>query len=96
METKELRAILIEKSALYKDALERANTAQKKIEDMLSTVDTDLLNRLKTTYNVNLDILKDMDLERLKTDSDYMDDVTRKLHTGIQQLREYVERSLNV
>lgn len=92
----ELRDKLAAQKALYQASLERAELAQDKIRKTLDTVDAEFVHKLKRSNGIDLEILTTMDLERMKHDQEYREDVSTKLDLGINQLREFVERSLNV
>lgn len=93
---RELRTRLTEKQTLYKNSVERANEAQKRIEEKLQQIDQNYIDTLLLENNIDLTIIKTLDLERIKTDVEYRDMVTERIRTGIAKLHTYVEGELNV
>lgn len=96
MTTKDLRDTLTEKRALYRESLARADVAKAHIEEVLADIDMKLIDKLKDSCNIDLSVLKTIDLEKAKVDQDYLTSIQLQLSTGVNQLREFIERSLNV
>lgn len=94
--TKELRELYTEKKTTYKNSLERSNLAKEHISEIFSGIDTKFIDDLNVNNGIDLSILKTLDLERLQTDADYMQIVQETLDSGINQLRTFIERSLDV
>lgn len=96
MTTKDLRDTLTEKRALYRESLARADVAKAHIEEVLADIDMELIDKLKDSCNIDLSVLKTIDLEKAKVNQDYLTSIQLQLSTGVNQLREFIERSLNV
>ena len=96
MTTKELRDILTEKRALYRESLARADVARDHIQEVLSGIDPEFLDKLQSVCGVNLEFLKNIDLEKVKADNAYLTGLQSQLTAGVAQLKTYIERSLNV
>ena len=96
MTTSELRETLTEQKALHKVSLARADAACTRITEILNGIDDAQLDKLQTSCNIDLSILRTMDLERMKSDKEYLNSVQIMLSTGIHQLQKYIEGCLNV
>lgn len=94
--TKELRDLYTEKKTIYNESVTRANVAQESISKKLEDIDMDFVEKLATEHNIDLRVLKTMDLERIKTDPEYLGQVQNHLASGINQLHAYIERCLDV
>ena len=90
MTVQELHDLYTKKTTLYNESLTRATVAQENIEKKLQEVDSDFINKLVTENKIDLTFINTLDLERLKTDTEYL------LETGINQLKRFIEESLNV
>lgn len=96
MTVQELHDLYTKKTTLYNESLTRATVAQENIEKKLQEVDSDFINKLVTENKIDLTFINTLDLERLKTDTEYLHTMQAKLETGINQLKRFIEESLNV
>lgn len=96
MTVQELHDLYTKKTTLYNESLTRATVAQENIEKKLQEVDSDFINKLVTENKIDLTFINTLDLERLKTDTEYLHAMQVKLKTGINQLKRFIEESLNV
>lgn len=96
MTTKELRDTLTEKRALYRESLARADVARDHIQEVLSGIDPEFLDKLQNVCGANLSFLRSIDLEKIKSDNAYLTSIQSQLTAGITQLKSYIERSLDV
>lgn len=93
---RELRMRLTEKQTLYRQSLERAKEAQERISSRLSEIDMNCIDTLRNERGIDLMFLNTLDLERLKTDREYLATVENQLAHGINQLQSYLESELDV
>lgn len=96
MTTKELRDLYTEKKTLHRSAIVRANEAKESILNTLKQIDMDFVSKLPESHGIDLSVLQTMDLERLQTDQEYLNEVQAALTEGAAKLKAYVERNLNV
>lgn len=96
MTVQELHDLYTKKTTLYNESLTRATVAQENIEKKLQEVDSYFINKLVTENKIDLTFINTLDLERLKTDTEYLHTMQVKLETGINQLKRFIEESLNV
>ena len=72
MTVQELHDLYTKKTTLYNESLTRATVAQENIEKKLQEVDADFINKLVTENKIDLTFINTLDLERLKTDTEYL------------------------
>ena len=72
MTVQELHDLYTKKTTLYNESLTRATVAQENIEKKLQEVDSDFINKLVTENKIDLTFINTLDLERLKTDTEYL------------------------
>lgn len=94
--TKELRDTLTEKRTLYRESLARAEFAAEHVQEVLAGIDMDYVDKLAQTRGIDLQVIKTIDTEKLKTDPEYLNSVQTKLNAGILQLHSFIEESLDV
>lgn len=96
MKTSEIRDKILEKKTLYNQAVIRSDEACCKIKKSLEGITDDDVMRLLDKTGIDIRELKTLDLERLKSDLDYVNTYQNKIDTAVKALHAYLEEALNV
>lgn len=95
METKKIRERLTEQRAIYKASLENSERAVKKIKSIIDSIDQDSIKQLEL-QGLNVSVVQSFDLERMKTDKEYLQESQAKLTDVITALHQFLEDRLDV
>ena len=96
METSEIRDKLLTQKALYEESVRQSAQAMQNIRNILDSVTDAEIEIIQETVNFDYRYIKNFDLERMKTDSGYLQECTAKLNQLIEALHKYLEEALNV
>ena len=96
MKTSEIRDKILEKKTLYNQAVIRSDEACAKIRKSLDSITEDEVARLMDKTGIDIRELKTLDLDRLKSDLDYVNMYQSKIDTAVKALHSYLEGALNV
>ena len=96
MKTSEIRDKILEKKTLYNQAVIRSDEACAKIRKSLDSITEDEVARLMDKTGIDIRELKTLDLDRLKSDLDYVNMYQSKIDTAVKVLHSYLEGALNV
>ena len=95
METREISEKLVAQRALYERSVREADEAAEKIKEILNSFSDDTIAKLKLA-NFDLNVIKNIDVDRMRSDSRYLMESKRTLSEFITQLHRYLETKLNV
>lgn len=95
MTTGEIRDKLLEQRALYNKSVEASAQVLAQLQDTLNAIED---NTVQTLLGINIDIrdIVNFDLERMRSDSVYVQQCESKLKEAILDLHKYLEVSLLV
>ena len=93
MTTAEIRTKLIEERTRYQSDLAASEAACKEIAAILETLDDETIG-VMNSYGFDLARLKDMDLEKLKSDPGYCKSVQADLEVITAKIHNFLEEQL--
>lgn len=96
METSKIRDRLMSQKALYQKSVEESAIRAAKIKETLDSITEDDINVLREATGVSFTPIKMFDLERMKTDQEYLQTCQTQLEQFTEILHKYLEDALNV
>ena len=96
METSKIRDRLLEQRALYVASVQRAESAAKRINELIASVSEEDAQIVLNAIGFDYGEIRAFDLERMKTDTEYLEECEVRLEEVITALHEYLEGALNV
>lgn len=96
METSKIRDRLLEQRALYVASVQRAESAAKRINELIASVSEEDAQIVFNAIGFDYGEIRAFDLERMKTDTEYLKECEARLEEVITALHEYLEGALNV
>lgn len=95
MKTSEIRDLLLQERALYQQSLKDSEEAVQKISEVLDGIseeDCELLSSIGIDYRR----VKGIDLERIRTDAEYVAECRQTIDAVILALHDYLRGALGV
>ena len=94
MSPQEIRDKIISEQVKYQSSLEAMELASSKIKEMKETITTEDISLLNS-IGIDGNILTELDLDKIKTDKDYLVSINQTFSTFVLKLHDYLEAELN-
>ena len=96
METSKIREVLTQQRALYLRSLQESEELATKIRRAIDSVSPEDRQILTEKTGLDYEVIARFDLERMKTDKEYLKECKEKQDVFIKELHEYLEAGLDV
>lgn len=96
METGKIRDKILEQRALYQQSLQAAEAEAQKIRDVIANISEQEIMLMQSILGEKFFSLSEVDLDRVKNDSAYLNECQEKLDMMIRELHSYLEAEIDV
>lgn len=96
MTTSEIRDEMLKRKTLYEQSLITAEKSAKEIQERLALVEDETIHALMRRYGIDISWIRNIDYQRIKTDTTYRNQIAEKQEGAIQRLHNMLEEALDV